>query len=263
MNKTKGNGSPKKSNGSPKIVDSPQLREAAKALEESIKQGEEAAWKTGACYNRIIEQKLAEKSGYHRARDFFSSRFADVSQATLSHYGAVAKAFSEANAADYGVTVLSALLTYEKLAGLNPKDPDPGSVQIKVPGENKTRRFADCHRADLLKAIQALKGHSGDEKAITPDEKALLEKLHKQLGEHSPIALTSRQGREGTLVTFTLALKDNGLGMLLDALMKVLADSDAAKKATKTMQEFTKEFTKGMDKWVKGLKGKNPFEQQD
>jgi hypothetical protein len=49
--------------------------------------------------------------------------------------------------------------------------------------------------------------------------------------------------------------------MLLDALMKVLADSDAAKKATETMKEFTKEFTKGMDEWVKGLKGKNPFEQ--
>src|SRR5215469_9275301 len=127
-----------KSDGSARIVDSPELREAAKALEELLKQGEEAAWKIGACYDRIIEQKLAEKSGYHRARDFFSSRFADVSQATLSHYGAVAKAFSEANAADYGVTVLSALLTYEKLAGLNPKDPDPGSVQIKVPGENKT-----------------------------------------------------------------------------------------------------------------------------
>ncbi len=32
------------------------------------------------------------------------------------------------------------------------------------------------------------------------------------------------------------------------------------KKATKTMQEFTKEFAKGMDKWAKSLKGKNPFE---
>jgi len=51
--------------------------------------------------------------------------------------------------------------------------------------------------------------------------------------------------------------------MLLDALMKVLADSDAAKKATETMKEFTNEFTKGMDDWVKGLKGKNPFEQND
>jgi len=252
-----------KSDGSARIADSPELREAAKALEELLKQGEEAAWKIGACYNRIIEQKLAEKSGYHRARDFISSHFADVSQATLSHYGAVAKAFSEKMAADYGVTLLSALLTYEKLAGLNPTGSDPGSVQIKVPGEDKSRPFSECHRADLLKAIQALKGHSGDEEAVTPDEKALLEKLHKQLGEPSPITLASRQGREGTLVTFTVPLKENELGMLLDALMKVLADSDAAKKAAETMKEFTKEFTKGMDEWVKGLKGKNPFDPTD
>jgi hypothetical protein len=243
------------------IVDSPELREAAKVLEESLKQGEEAAWRTGACYNRIVEKKLAEKSGYRRARDFFSTRFKDVPQSTLSHYGAVAKAFSEADAANYGVTVLAALLTYEKLAGLNPNS-DLGLVQIKMPGDEKPRAFSDCHRADLLKAIQALKGHSGEESAMQPEEKELLERLHKELGEHSPIALSSRQGREGTLVTFTVALKENELGMLLDALMKLLADSDAAKKATKTMQEFTEEFTKGMDEWVKGLKGKNPFEQQ-
>ncbi len=244
------------------IVESPELREAAKALEESLKQGEKAAWQTGACYNRIIEQKLAEKSGYHRARDFFSNRFADVSQATLSHYGGVAKAFPEATAARYGVTLLSALLTYEKLAGLNPKDPDPGSVQIKVPGEKEPRPFSELHRADLLKAIQALKGHSGDESAIAPEEKELLERLHQALGEHSPIALSSRQGREGTLVVFTLALKEQQLGSLLDVLVTVLTGSEAAKKATETMQDFTKEFAKGMDEWAKSLKaqGKGPFE---
>ena len=243
------------------IMESPELREVTKALQELLKQGEEAAWRIGACYNRIVEEKLAEKSGYRRARDFFATRFEDVPQSTLSHYGTVAKAFSEEVAADYGVTVLSALLTYEKLAGLNPQD--PGSVQIKMPGEDKPRPFSECHRADLLKAIQALKGHSGDEKAVTPDEKALLEKLQNHLGEESPITLTSRQGREGTLVTFTVPLKENELGMLLDALMKVLADSDAAKKATEQMKEFTKEFTKGMDEWVKGLKGKNPFDPTD
>src|SRR5215813_6885373 len=242
------------SNDSPKIVDSPELHEAAKALEELLRQGEEAAWKIGTIYNRIIEEKLAEKSGYHRARDFFANRFADVSQATLSHYGAVAKAFSEATAARYGVSLLTTLLTYEKLAGLNPKDPDPGLVQIKIPGENNPRRFPDCHRADLLKAIQALKGHSGDESAISAEEKKLLKQLHDALGENSPIALSSRQGRDGTHVVFTLALKDDQLGLLLNALLNVLTGSEAAEKAQNTMQEFTKEFTKGMDEWVKGLK---------
>ena len=194
------------------VVESLELREAAKALEELLKQGEEAAWKIGACYNRIVESDLAEKSGYRRTRDFFATRFKDVPQSTLSHYGAVAKAFSEENAVRYKVSLLSALLTYEKLAGLNPTGSDPGSVQIKVPGEDKPRPFSECHRADLLKAIQALKGHSGDEEAVTPDEKALLEKLHQQLGEDSPITLTSRQGREGTLATFTVPPKRTSLG---------------------------------------------------
>ena len=252
-----------KSNGSPEIADSQELRAAAKVLEDLLKQGEKAAWQIGTLYNRIIDQKLAEKSGYRRARDFFASRFADVSQATLSHYGAVARAFSEAHAARYGVTLLGALLTYEKLAVLKQKEPDPGSVQINIPGESKPKRFSDCHRADLLKAIQALKRHSGNEKELTPEEKKLLDRLHETVGEHgehSPIALSSRQGRECAQVTFTLALREHELGMLLEVLTKALTGTEAAEKAQATMKDFTKEFAKGMDDWVKGLKGKNPFE---
>lgn len=255
----------KTSNGSPKIVDSPELRAAAKELEDLLKQGEKAAWKIGAIYNQIIEKKLAEKSGYHRARDFFASRFVDISQATLSYSGAVAKAFSETDASHYGVSRLSALLTYEKLAGLKPNASDPGAVEIKVPDEEKPRRFSDCHRADLLKAIQALKGHAGDKEKMTLEEKKLLEGLHQALsedGEDSPIALSSRQGRDGTHVVFTLALNEEQLGVLLNALLKVLTGSEAAEKAQKTMQDFTKEFAKGMDEWAKSLKGKNPFEPQ-
>ena len=252
----------RKSNGPSEIVDSPELREAAKALEDLLKQGEEAAWKIGAIYNRIIDEKLAEKSGYHRARDFFANRFADVSQATLTHYGAVARAFTETDAARYGVTLLSALLTYEKLAGVKPNEADPGAVPIKLPGERQPRRFSDCHRADLMNALKALKAHSGDEEAIAPEEKKLLDRLHEALealGEHSPIALTSRPARDGTQVVFTVALKEHELGMLLEVLTRALTGSEAAQKAQQTMQDFTKEFAQGMDDWVKSLKGKNPF----
>ncbi len=58
------------------IVDSPELIEAAKVLEALLKEAEKAAWKAGDYYNRILDQKLAEKSGYRHARDFFSTRIA-------------------------------------------------------------------------------------------------------------------------------------------------------------------------------------------
>lgn len=140
------------------------------------------------------------------------------------------------------------------LAGLHPKDPDPGSAQIKLPGEEEPRAFSKCHRADLLEAIQALKSHSDDKEAVTPEEAELLERLHKALGEHSPIALTSRQGREGTLVVFTLALKEQELDSLLELLLQVLRGSEAAKKSAKIMQQFSEEFAKGMEEWGKSLK---------
>ena len=63
-----------KADGSSKIAETPELRAAAMELDESLKLGEKAAWRTGFIYNRIIEQKLAEKSGYGHARDFFASR---------------------------------------------------------------------------------------------------------------------------------------------------------------------------------------------
>jgi hypothetical protein len=146
-----------------------------------VKQGWAPAWKAGVYYNRIVDQKLAEKSGYRHARDFFSARFKDISQATLSQYGAVARAFSEPIASKYGVWRLGALLTYEKLAG------------------------------------QALKKHSGE--PMRADEAALLQRLHQTLGDDHPIALTSRQGKEGEEV----------------------------------MKQFANEFAKGIEAWGKTL----------
>jgi hypothetical protein len=236
------------------IIESPELIKVTQALEASLKEGEEAAWEIGDNYNRIIDQKLAEKSGYRHAREFFSIHFKDVPQSTLSHYGALARAFSKSVVATYRVSRLSALLTYEKLAGLKPTDPDPGSVPIQVPGERELRPFADCHREELSKAIQQLKGHSAKE--LPPDDAAMLEKLHQALGEHehNPIALTSRQGREGTLIVFTLALRE--LRSLMEALEKVLRGPEAIKASAEEMALFTQEFTKGMEAWGKTLEGK-------
>ena len=232
------------------IIESPELIEAAKLLEASLQEGEKTAWRAGFYYNRIVDQKLAEKSGYRHARDFFAARFKDVSQSTLSHYGAVARAFSEATTVKYGVWRLCALLTYEKLSGLQLPLGDPGNAMVQVPGEREPRTFADCNRADLLKAIAALKKHSG-EQPVPPEEAWLLGKLHEALGEDHPIALTSRQGKEGTVIVFTLALKE--INSLLDILERVLKGPEAVKKGEEMMKQFASEFAKGMDEWIKTL----------
>jgi hypothetical protein len=231
------------------IIDSPELTEAANLLEASLKDGEKAAWRTGLYYNRIIEQKLAEKSGYRHARDFVASRFKHVSQATLSHYGALARAFSEDTAARYGASLLCALLTYEKLTGLQLPQGDPGSVIVQVPGESDPRTFADCNRSEVLKAIQALKKHSGE--PMRADEAALLQRLHQALGDDHPIALSSRQGKEGTVVVFTLALRE--VTSLLEVLERVLKGPEAVKASEEVMKQLADEFGKGIEAWGKTL----------
>ncbi len=231
------------------IVESPELIEAAKMLEACLNEGEKAAWKAGVYYNRIVDQKLAEKSGYRHARDFVSARFKDISQGTLTQYGAVARAFSEPIASKYGVWRLGALLTYEKLAGLQLPQGDPGSVIVQVPAERDPRTFADCNRADVLKAIQALKKHSGE--PMRADEAALLQRLHQTLGDDHPIALTSRQGKEGAVVVFTLALRE--ITSLLDVLERVLKGPEAVKASEEVMKQFADEFAKGVEAWGKTL----------
>jgi hypothetical protein len=118
---------------------------------------------------------------------------------------------------------------------------------VQVPGDREPRAFAGCHRTDLLKAIQQLKAHSGQ--PVPADEAALLQRLDQALGEHSNIAMTSRQGREGTLVVFTLALRE--LTSLLEALEHVLKGPEAVKASTEVMQQFAQEFAKGMEAWGK------------
>ena len=64
--------------------------------------------------------------------------------------------------------------------------------------------------------------------------------------------MTSRQGREGTLVVFTLGLRD--LTSLLDALEHVLKGPEAVKASAEVMQQFAQEFAKRMEAWGKTSK---------
>ncbi len=74
--------------------ESPELEAERKAMRECLQQGEDSHWQAGVHYNNIVEKQLWRHS-YHSARDFFTARFGDVSQSTLTRCGAVARCFPQ------------------------------------------------------------------------------------------------------------------------------------------------------------------------
>jgi hypothetical protein len=72
-----------------------------------------------------------------------------------------------------------------------------------------------------------------------------------KLGEDHPIALSSRQGKEGTVVVFTLALRE--ITSLLEVLERVLKGPEAVKASEEVMKQFADEFAKGIEAWGKTL----------
>jgi hypothetical protein len=111
----------------------------------------------GQLYNYAVARKLAESAGYKDAREYFSQHLRDVSQATLTTYGAVASAFNEEVSRRFGVTRLSLLLTYEEAADLGVNHAAPGGTLIEVPGENwevTPKPFSECTVEEMRRAIQ-------------------------------------------------------------------------------------------------------------
>ena len=111
----------------------------------------------GQLYNYVVDKELAQKAGYKSAKDYFSQHLADLSQATLSMYGAVAKAFSEPVARRFGVTCLHLLLIYKEAAGIEVNHEDPHGTLIEVPGDKgqvATRPFGECSVEQMRKALQ-------------------------------------------------------------------------------------------------------------
>ncbi len=111
----------------------------------------------GQYYNYVVEKKLAEKAGFKDARDYFTQHLADLSQSSLSMYGAVAGAFTEPVARRFGVTCLYLLLTYTEAADVEVKHEEPGPTLIEVPGEDgqvQAKPFSACSVEELRKALQ-------------------------------------------------------------------------------------------------------------
>ncbi|MBI5547055.1 MAG: hypothetical protein HY901_24510, partial [Deltaproteobacteria bacterium] len=131
-------------------------------LHEVWTKGEDVAWEKGQDYNSIVDEALAKALGFRYTRELMAHEFcADYSQATLSAYGRVAKAFTQEQARKYKVTNLGKLLEYQSVAHAGPTTGDPGQFPIRVPGKNGTTSdmpFSACSTRDISAAIASFKG---------------------------------------------------------------------------------------------------------
>jgi len=111
----------------------------------------------GEIYNHIVDKKLAEKAGFKDSREYFSQQFADLSQAVLSSYGAVAAEFTEPVARRFGVNCLHLLLGYKEAADLDINLAEPGPTLIEVPdekGQVTAKPFGQCSVEDMRRALR-------------------------------------------------------------------------------------------------------------
>ena len=131
----------------------------------------------GQIYNYIVDKGLAEKAGFKDAREFFSTQLADLSQSTLSTYGAVAEAFSEPVTRLFGVTCLYLLLTYQEAAAIEVNHEEPGDTLIEVPdakGQVSTLPFGQC-TVEQLRGALLRKRKPSSSKPLPPEAEALAE----------------------------------------------------------------------------------------
>jgi hypothetical protein len=142
----------------------------------------------GQFYNHVVDQELAQKAGYQSARDYFSQHLADLSQATLTTYGAVAKAFSAPVARRFGVSCLYLLLIYKEAADLEVNHEDPGNTLIEVPddtGRVAQMPFGDCSADQMRKALQR-KRKPASSKPLPPEVELLADQYREAVTGRFP-----------------------------------------------------------------------------
>jgi hypothetical protein len=135
-----------------------------------------------------VEKKLAEKAGHKDAREYLSKHLADLSQAALTMYGAVAAEFSETVARRFGVTCLSLLLTYKEAADLELNPEEPGATPIEVPDENghvSTQPFSGCSVEEMRRALRR-KRKPASSKPLPPEKVALAEQYSEAVAVRFP-----------------------------------------------------------------------------
>ncbi len=181
-------------------------------------------YRLGQLVNYIVDNKLAENAGYKNAAEYFRQHLCDVSQATLSMYGAVAAAFSEEIAPRFGVTCLYLLLIYKEAADVEVNHDEPGDTPIEVPGENGAvtpKRFAECSVDEMRKALQR-KRKPASSKPLPPEDLALVDQVRdsvtSRFAKADPVRVQVRNHKGKAVVDFK-GIPLAQLAKLAEALM--------------------------------------------
>jgi len=191
----------------------------------------------GLIYNHIVAKRLAEKAGYKDARDYLSKNLADIAQSSLTRYGAVAAVFSEPVARRFGVTCLSALLTYKELAGVEVDAEEPGSIPIEVPddkGNVTVKPFGQCSVEEMRRALQR-KRKPTSSKPLPPEMEAWAEQYCDAVASCFPSGTGTRvtaqvRNDKGTAVLDLKGIPVHKVGQLIEALMVHLPPANVVTK---------------------------------
>ncbi|HEX5747130.1 MAG TPA: hypothetical protein VFZ09_12880 [Archangium sp.] len=161
------------------------LEQARDAILTHLKEGNAGHYNIGRLYNYVVDNKLAEQKKYESALAYFNEHIQELSQSTLSRYGAVAREFTEEACRTHGVMKLYTLRSYAKDANIQPTAGDPGLTPIEVPregGKVERKSFADCSLEEMR---QAAKHKRKPSRATMPaTDAARLEFLRDSFSRH-------------------------------------------------------------------------------
>ncbi|WP_225413206.1 hypothetical protein [Stigmatella hybrida] len=184
----------------------------------------------GLLYNHVVDNGLAEATGYKNAQAYFAEHVKALSRAALAMYGAVAKAFNASACTKYGVSALSLLRTYEEAASITSDPNEPGPTPIDVPNEQgvvQPKPFSACTVEDLRKALQ-FKRQPTSSKPLSDGEMAQVqgyrEAVTSRFPATSPVRVSVRNRKGQALVTFKdvpLADVDKLTEALMDGALPV------------------------------------------
>ncbi len=192
---------------------------------ELCSQGEANSHQIGQLYNHVVDNELAEKSGYTSARDYFSQHIRVLAQSTLSLYGAVAHAFTAQDCVRYGTTNLSVLLSYTEAASLSLPKEGPGLVPVEIPQEDgtvTTKPFAECSVSELKLAVKHKRQPASGSPLPGADGtrvETLRQNLAQRFSQDSRVKVETRVTRGKTFISLmNVPLEE------LDTLTEVLVD---------------------------------------
>ncbi|PTL81929.1 hypothetical protein [Vitiosangium sp. GDMCC 1.1324] len=190
-----------------------------------LREGNAGHYNIGRLYNHTVNNKLAEKNGHESAQAYFSQHIQDLSQATLSRYGAVAREFTEEACRNYGVMKLTTLRTYAQVADIQFQAGDPGSTPIDVPGEGGAvaqKPFSECSLEELKQAVKHKRqpSRASMPAADTARIEFMRECFSRHFAQGARVQLkTSVQGGKTLLTIQGVPLND------VERLMEALLDS--------------------------------------